>query len=290
MNKNEMPKFGVARKYAKDLSEYIVSLNQNNIDAYEMGFAYGIATDFPNETIELAKKHNIGLSCHLPFWINLGNSTEKKNIDYLVSGLKIAEKLGSVAVFHLGFYGKKKFGDLKMDIVKSIHEALELSEVKNGKLGIETTGKQEAIGTVDEIIELIRLIGDNKVVPVVDWAHLYARSNGVHPYTYQDFRGILEKVEREIGYRPFYFHCGGIEYKCGNELRHVSAKTFEPPAPHLFAALKDFDYKNFTYIVESPDSIEDVKWLKQVWDSPNEYFKEVPSRKTKTLFDFGIDR
>jgi len=285
-----MPKFGVARKYAKDLLNYIAMLNQNNVGAYEMGFAYGIPSDISNETIELAKKYNVSLSGHLPFWINLGNSNKEKNINYLVFGLKAAEKLSSVAVFHLGFYGGKKFGELKWDIVKSIQEALKLSEIENGKLGIETTGKQEAIGTIDEIIELINLISDERVIPIIDWSHLYARSNGVYPYNYQDFRKTLEKVEREIGYRPFYFHCGGIEYKKGNELKHISAKSFEPPAPYLFAALKDLGYKDFTYIVESPDSIEDIKWLKQIWDSPKEYFNEVPSKKTKTLIDFGIEK
>ncbi len=286
MWKNIMPKFGVARKYAKDISNYIVKLSQDNVDAYEMGFAYGIPSDFSNEALELSKKYDISLSCHLPFWINLGNSNKEKNINYLVSGLKIAEKLKSIAVFHLGFYGKKKFHDLKKEIINSIQSALELFEIKNGKLGIETTGKQKAIGTVNEIIDLIKLIDDNRVIPVIDWSHLYARSNGVSPYVYQDFKNILEKFEREINYKPFYFHGGGVEYKNGNEIKHRSAKIFEPPLPYFFAALKNLDYKDFILIVESPDSIEDVKWLKQVWKSPENYFKEIPPNKTKTLLDF----
>ncbi|MEM5879241.1 MAG: TIM barrel protein [Candidatus Aenigmatarchaeota archaeon] len=280
-----MPKFGVARKYTKNILDYIITLSQNNIEAYEMGFAYSIPSVFPNEIITSSKKSGVSLSCHLPFWINLGNFKNEKNVNYLVSGLKTAEMLGSVAVFHLGFYGKKKFNDLKENIINVIQEVLKKSNVEKGKLGIEITGKQRAIGTVDEIIELINLINDDRIIPVIDWSHLYGRNNGTYPYTYDDFKEVLEKFEKKIGYRPYYFHGGGIEYKNGNEVKHTSPKINEPPLPHLFEVLQDLGYKDFIFIVESPSSIEDVKWIKEVWKSPKNF--EVPHKRPKTLFDFG---
>jgi deoxyribonuclease IV len=281
-----MPKFGVARKYAPDLSDYIIKLNQNNVDAYEMGFAYGIPESIPDETIALAKKYNIALSCHLPFWINLGNSNNEKNMDYLLSGLKIAESLESIAVFHLGFYGDKRYPDLKDNIVSVLKQVLSISGVKKAKMGIETTGKQAAIGTVFEIIELIQLIDDKRVMPVIDWSHLYARSNGTDPFAYDDFIRILTELENEIGYKPSHFHGGGIAYKNSNEVEHISAKSYEPPLPYLFTALQDLGYNDFTFIVETPDSLDDVRWLKDVWKTPKEFFNKIPSKKTRTLFDF----
>lgn len=281
-----MIRFGIARKYAKDLPDYIIKLSQKSIDAYEMGFAYGIPEKISEEVINLAKKHKIALSCHLPFWINLGNSNNEKNISCLVRGLKIAEQLSSVAVFHLGFYGRKKWNHIKYYAKEIIQKALQLSKVKKAKLGIETTGKQKAIGTINEIIELVKMINDKRVIPVIDWSHLYARSNGTWPYSYDDFVKILNKFEKEIGYKPFYFHGGGIKYKNGNEVRHISAKTCQPSLPYLFAALQDLGYKKFTFIVESPDSIEDVRWLKEVWNFPTDFFSYIP-KKPKSLFDFG---
>lgn len=283
-----MIKFGVARKYAKDLPEYILTLNQSNIDAYEIGFAYGSPERLAEDIITLSK-NRVKLSCHLPLWINLGNPNNKKNIDYLIAGLKIAEQLESVGVFHLGFYGNRKWDEIKYNAKDIIKEALSISDVKKAKLGIETTGKQKAIGTVDEIIELIKMIDDERVIPIIDWSHLYARSNGVYPYTFQDFREILENFEREIGYKPFYFHGGGIKYKNGNEIKHISAKVFEPPLPYLFTTLRELGYNDFTLIVESPDSIEDVKWLKRVWQSPREFFDKVPPKRTRSLFDFRAE-
>lgn len=282
-----MIRYGVARKYAKDLPNYIVKLNQEDIDAYEMGFAYGIPEKISKDTINLAERRGVALSCHLPFWINLGNSNDEKNVNYLVSGLKIAEQLGSVAVFHLGFYGGKNWNNIKDHAKKIIQKALEISKVKKAKLGIETTGKQSALGTLDEVIELVNIINDKRVIPIIDWSHLFARNNGTWPSSYEDFVRILNKLEKELGYKPFYFHGGGIEYKNGNEIKHISAKSYQPPLSYLFAAMQDLGYKDIIFIVESPDSINDVKWLKDVWKSPRKFFKNMP-KKTENLLDFEV--
>jgi endonuclease IV len=280
------PVFGVARKFAKDIPEYLTLLSQKKIDAYEMGFAYGIPEDITDDIIIMAKKFNIILSCHLPFFINLGNDHTEKNINYLVSGLKIAEKLNSISVFHLGFYQNKKYNDIKEKIVRDIKESLEVSGVKKGRLGIETTGKQKAIGTLDEIIDIVNDIDDNRVFPVIDWSHLFARNSGIFPKTYDDFKQILIKIEEEQEITFNYFHGGGIEHKNGNEVKHISAKVCKPPLSYLFSVLKDLGYDNFTFIVESPDSYEDVRWLKEVWDSPENYFEMTKNKEFKTLFDY----
>ena len=281
-----MKNFGVARKYAKDLPSYLISLKQSNIEAYEMGFAYGIPSEFSIDVLNLADKLPIKISGHLPFWINLGNGNYEKNLNYLLSGLKIAEIMKSVVVFHLGFYGKSSFKFLRHKIIKIIQKALQISGVENGKLGIETTGKQKAIGTIEEILQLLGDIDDTRVIPVIDWSHLYARNDGFYPYSIEDFKEILEKFETKLNYKPYYFHGGGVDYKNYNEVKHKSANSFEPPLPYLFTAMKDKKYKDFTLIIESPDSINDVNWLKGVWKTPEKYFKKIPKRTKKSLLDF----
>ncbi len=92
----------------------------------------------------------------------------------------------------------------------------------------------------------------------------------------ETFVEILERFETELNYKPFHFHGGGIEYRNGNEVRHLSARTFEPPLPFLFAAMRDLGYKDFVFIVESPDSISDVGWLKKVWKHPEDFFDQIP--------------
>ena len=52
---NKIMRFGVARKYAKDLQKYIMNLIQKEIFVYEMGFAYGIPDEIPKEVIGIIK-------------------------------------------------------------------------------------------------------------------------------------------------------------------------------------------------------------------------------------------
>jgi deoxyribonuclease-4 len=270
-----MPKFGVARKNGPDLRRYIASLGQHSVDAFEIGYAFGIPESIPREAHMCSLECGVSLSGHLPFWINLGNAKREQNLRYLVSGLRVASMLDSVSVFHLGFYGAQGFGSLKQGMVDLIRAALREADVATGKLGLETTGKQSAIGTCEEIIELVQLLDDERIIPIIDWSHLFARANGGYPRTYKDFREVLLNTSKGIGYKPAYFHGGGVAFKNGNEGKHLTAKLHQPPLPYLFAALQDLGYDDFTFIVESPDSLQDVKWLKEVWKSPSSFFDEI---------------
>ncbi len=270
-----VPRFGVARKYGQNLLPFLQRLAEERIDAYEMGFAFGVPDNIPDEVKNFSRSHNILLTAHLPLWINLSSQDTEKNIKYLVKGLRISYELGSIIIFHMGFYNGKRWEDIRERAAKIIRTSLERFE-DGGMLGIETTGKRKALGSLEEVLDVVKLVDDERVVPVIDWAHLYARNNGVYPKTYEDFLEILERFEKELGYKPFHFHGGGIEYRNGNEVRHLSARTNEPPLPFLFAALKDLGYRNFTFIVESPTSIEDIRWLREVWKKPEDFFEEVP--------------
>lgn len=260
-----MIRLGIARKFGKDLPKYIENISNNNIDAYEMGFAYGVPDSIPNSTLRLAEEKNVLLSGHLPFWINLGNlSNIEKNVKYLIDGIKIAEILKSTVVFHLGFYGKSDFKDILPNILLCFEQAFEQFPLRNGRIGIETTGKKKAIGTVDEIIEIINLINNPNVVPIIDWSHIFARSNGQAANGYLGFSTILQQFEDNCKLIPDYFHGGSVIYENGNEKKHQSARFFSPSMPSLLDVLEERGYHDYTMIIESPDSINDVNWLKKM--------------------------
>jgi len=258
-----MIQFGVARKYAKDFKNYIDFLKDSSIDTYEIGFAFGVPEKFPIDFTEHAR-NKIIITGHLPFWINLGNSeNNEKNINYLVSGLRMAEQLSTTIVFHLGFYGGKKYECVRDNIIYCIKEALKINPLYSGRLGIETTGKQKAIGTVDEIIDLINLIDNKNIIPVVDWSHVFARSNGTEANSYDSCIEILSKFRNTCKVTLDYFHGGSVLHHAGNEKKHISAKNLQPSMLDVLKALDDMGYDNYTMIIESPDSINDIKWLKE---------------------------
>ena len=274
-----MPKFGVARRYANDITSFLEKLHNNSIEAYEIGFAYGVPNDFPNDIIKKAKNLNIILSGHIPFFLSWKDEDSiEKSIDHIKRGFNFAKKVETIAVCHLGFYGKYSFEELKPTIVQAINNLVlsdkEYYEQSTPLLGIETTGKKSEIGTIDEVITIVQNLTTNIAIPIIDWAHLYARSNGKFPRNIEDFEKILARLETQLGIKKFYFHGSGIEYKNGQEKRHLSLKTYEPPLPYLMSVLKDAGY-DYTIIVESPDAIQDLIWLKEVSKNPNLWFKNI---------------
>ena len=274
-----MPVFGVARRYAKDMNAFLQKLHGNSIRAYEIGFPYGVPNTFPEETVKLAKELKIKLSGHIPFFLSWSSEEkEAKSVEHLLRGVKFAARLQTIAICHLGYYGAKDFEELRHTIVRGIDNAIHLAKEKhnfsNPVLGIETTGKKSEIGSLDEVLSVVSALPMDVAVPVIDWAHIFARSNGRFPQSIDDFRLILTRLEDEMGMKSFYFHGSGIEYKNGHEKKHLSVKTCRPPLPYLFAVLNDAGY-DYTLIVESPNAIEDVIWLKEVSKSPEAWFSFV---------------
>ncbi|MEM3411955.1 MAG: TIM barrel protein [archaeon] len=158
---------------------------------------------------ELAKKHNVELSIHAPYYINLANP-EKAEISKkrILACCKIAEILNAgPVVFHAGYYGKDP--QKARSLIKK--ECLDLSNKTRAFLGLETTGRVNQFGTLDEILEICEEI--NNCVPVVDFAHIYARSFGK-----VDFKEILRKLTK---YEKIHSHFSGIEIGKSGERKHT---------------------------------------------------------------------
>jgi len=201
---------------------------------------------------------------------------------YLEGGAKLASDVKGVAVFHLGHAGDLSFEALRPIIIKGIRDGIErvlsLNPTAHFLLGIETTGKADELGSLEEIALLVSELSSNSVIPIIDWSHLYARSNGRFPRSGSDYRQVIAKLE-EVSPENFYFHGSGIEFKNFQEKRHLSAKTCAPPLPHLMQILREGGYE-FTFIVESPNAIEDVLWLREVHKDPSVWI-EFAERKMR---------
>jgi len=291
-----MHRFGVAKRYGKDFNALMENLSDQSIDSYEIGFSYGIPDTFFNSSIDSINKFGIKISAHLPFYISWKNEEKTRNsVNQLSRGFKFSSKYNTISVFHLGFYGNKSFKELKPIIVSSILESFELassySKMNRAGLGIETTGRQAEIGTLEEVLEICSSLPQNVAIPVIDWAHIWARSNGNFLKKREDFENVITKIENHFAIKDFYFHGSGVEFKEGNEIRHLSVQTCLPPLPFLLDVLKENGY-NYTMIVESPNPINDAIWLKQVSLNPKLWFSHAQKQlneninKQRNLFDF----
>ena len=133
---------------------------------------------------------------------------------------------------------------------------------------------------------MIKEISSPKVIPIIDIAHMYARSNGLSPSKREDFQKILEDLDK-LSLRKLYFHAGGIEYSKGNEKKHISVKKCEPPLAFLLDELEKRGQDAFI-IIESPISIEDIKWTRENKNTFLDYTKTqlLKNRKQNLLQEF----
>ena len=198
------------------------------LDAYEFeagnGLTAGEAT--LRKIGEEARAHGISMSLHTPYFISLsGVDPEKrlKSIDYIQKSLWAAELLGAkTIVIHSGSASKisrEEAMKLSCDTLEKVIEAVGDTEIK---LGIETMGKVNQLGTLDEVIEQCRV--DRHYVPVVDFGHMNSREQGLFR-TVDDYRRIFDKIAEgcspEVA-KNLHCHFSKIEYTGAGEKKHLT--------------------------------------------------------------------
>ena len=108
--------------------------------------------------------------------------------------------------------------------VRAFLKALDENSLSHIVPCIETMGKINQLGTLDEVMELCLV--DERIIPCIDFGHLNARDRGILK-TYEDFEFIFRSIENKLGIsrlREFHSHFSKIEYTNGGEKRHL---TFE---------------------------------------------------------------
>ena len=152
------------------------------LDAYEYEAGNGLtAGDATLKKIgDEAQKHGVLMSFHTPYFISLsGVDPEKrlKSIDYISRSLHAAELLrADTIVIHAGSAAKISREEAMALASDTLIKNLEVNGDTDIRMGIETMGKINQLGTLDEVIELCKL--SPKYHPVVDFGHLNARDCG----------------------------------------------------------------------------------------------------------------
>ena len=214
------------------------------------------------------------MSLHTPYYISLsGVDPEKrlKSIDYIQKSLWAAELLGAdEIVIHSGSAAKisrEEAMRLSCDTLEKVIEAVGDTKIK---LGIETMGKLNQLGDLDEVIEQCRV--DKRYAPVVDFGHLNARNVGNAFPDVDSYRSVFDKIANALGDDYAYnLHChfSKIEYTSAGEKRHLTfadtvyGPDFEPLAE---AIIKEGVAPR---IISESDGTqaEDALSMKNIWES-----------------------
>ncbi len=230
-----MPKyrFGPAGKpidYKGDMTGVPKFLHEIDLNALEYQAVRGvrISEDKAKRLGEEAQKYNVLLSLHAPYYINLGSpkkETVEASIKRLMDSVRAAQWMGAyIVVFHPGYYKDTTPEEaLKraIEALKRIVEYRSSISAENVWLGPETTGKVTQLGSLEENIAICREIDGCK--PVVDWAHMYARSQGSYITDLSHVIEVIELIEKELGskaVKPLHMHFSRIEYGKGGEREH----------------------------------------------------------------------
>ncbi len=241
----------------------IKTVKELGLQAMEVEFVRGVkmSSELARQAGQLAKNLGIELSVHAPYYVNLCNPEKlKASQKRIIQSCEKGHHLGAtVIVFHPGYYGKLEPAEALRMVTEACAEMADVIK-ENGwkvKLGPETTGKVSQFGTVDEILSICKEI--KQCVPVLDWAHLYAKYQGK-----VDFREILDKVI-SAGYRKIHTHFSGIEFTEKGERRHLPLDS-KPDYRDIVKIILKSKLEGITMISESPLLEQDALKVKSMFE------------------------
>lgn len=221
-------------------------LKEKGLDAYEYEAGNGISAGEATLCLvgQRAREAGIRMSLHTPYFISLsGVDPEKrlKSIDYIQKSLWAADCLGAdTIVIHSGSAAKisrEEAMRLSCDTLARVAEAVGETTVR---LGIETMGKVNQLGTLDEVLEQCRVAPI--YAPVVDFGHLNARAIGGEFPDVDSYRRVFDRIANALGDRyakELHCHFSKIEYTGAGEKRHLTFadETFGPVFEPLAEAI-----------------------------------------------------
>ncbi|MCX8173835.1 MAG: TIM barrel protein [Thermoplasmata archaeon] len=258
----------------KGYEEAFDYLRQLGLNAMELEFVRGarMSLDRATEVGEQAEKQGIRLSAHAPYFINL-NSKEKEKVEKSIAHIVKTAQVASAAraspvVVHAGYYSGKKPPEATEIITANLERCIEEIEeggANNTIIGLETMGRVSAWGTLDEILEVCSRF--KNVVPVVDFAHMYARTNG-QIRNEEGFEEIVRKFETG-GYPFMHVHMSSIAYTAKGERMHLSMEQSSEPDFRIIARVLKKRRYPITIISESPVlELDALKMKKIVEETP----------------------
>ena len=231
----------------------------------------------------LANKTEFEMNIHGPYYSELlGDRVERgRSLTKIESTLQAAKTINARHItLHAGHYGdmgrgraaNEQLANVFAGIVDRVHEIWHDDEdiypvfpwLKDGtpsKIGIETSGRQELWGSLEEVLEVVNHV--EGTVPVLNIAHIHSRGHG-SMRTSEDYGEMFDLVRETIGTKEFYCHFSGVEHRTGNAMHYTQIKksdlNFEPLAEFI---VEEGGWLDITLISDSPLLEHDAMYMLQ---------------------------
>jgi deoxyribonuclease-4 len=253
----------------------------------------------------LSWKSDLEMNLHGPYYAELLGSRRERN--RTLTKMEASMQAGKIVnarhlVYHVGPYGEYEPGPEANEQVANIFAGVVdrveqiwgdeseeedyaafpwVHDAKPSLVGIETSGRQDLWGTVEEVIDVCNHV--EGTVPVLNIAHIHARGHG-RMRTSEDYSELFEQVRKKYGGKKFYCHFAGIEHRMGNALHYTQIKKsdlkFEPFAEFL---AEEGDWLDITIISDSPLLEHDAMYMLQHYDKARQRLLEIQARDERRI-------
>lgn len=255
--------YASGRKHTYEEAAYLHALGLN---AFEYSFGRGVSmTDATAQKIrDEFTKYGIAISVHAPYYTNFANPDPEmisKSIGYIKQSLTACNKLGGErVVFHPAACGKATRAEAvartKSNLALLAESCRDMAFTF--KLCAETMGKNNQIGTVEEVVDFCLI--DNMFYPCFDFGHINSYMHGGIK-SKDDYRRILDYTIDKLGFEKasqMHVHFSKIQYGDKGEIRHLTFAD-EKYGPEYAPLAELFDeYGMSPYIVcESDGTMSD---------------------------------
>lgn len=242
---------------------------------YQCGKGVNVREETAQKLGAAAREAGIALSLHAPYFINLANpdpESLQKTIGYIVSACEAAEWMGAKrVVIHSGALMKRtrrEAMEIAIPSLKAVIAACDGAGYGHIALCPETMGKINQLGDLDEVLELCTL--DERLIPTVDFGHLYARTLG-ELEGHEACVKMLDRIQEVLGEnraRTFHSHFSKIQFTPnGGEKMHLTfqQEDFGPDPAPLMAEVARRNWSP-TFICESAGTqAEDALTMKRMY-------------------------
>ena len=196
-------------------------LKEIGLDCYEYqcGKGVNVGEATAHKIGEKAQEAGISLSLHAPYFINLANPVPealRRTTGYILDSCRAADWMGATRiVIHTGALMKRtrrEALDIAMASMREVLKAWEGEGFSHIALCPETMGKIGQLGDLGEVLELCQL--DDRLIPCVDFGHLYARTLGELTGP-EACKAMLDQMEAALGpdrVKIFHSHFSQIEF------------------------------------------------------------------------------
>lgn len=251
-------------------------LAQMGLTAYEYQCGRGVrvSVDSAVQLGVLAKKHDIALSLHAPYFISLASVDPAKrdnSITYILDSARAVSLMGGDRiVVHPGGLGgrsREEATALAKETLVRAQAALDENGLSGVHICPETMGKINQLGNLDEVLDMCTV--DERFYPCIDFGHLNSRTQGEVNSTVA-FEQVIDTITNRLGAergRCFHVHFSKIAYTAGGEKCHLTFDddVFGPDPAPLMEVIAARNLAPVVICESAGTQAEDALAMMQLW-------------------------